>query len=50
VIAPRRRGGAKRPFFEGLEGAATDPFSRMDAERKWTLVAQGALWSNLADG
>ena len=31
-------------------GFATDPFSRMDGEREWTLIAQGALWSNLTDG
>jgi hypothetical protein len=31
-------------------GFATDPFSRMDGEREWTLIAQAALWSNLTDG
>jgi Zinc carboxypeptidase len=31
-------------------GFATDPFSRMDAEREWPLIAQAALWSNLTDG
>ena len=31
-------------------GFAIDPFSRMDGEREWTLIAQGALWSNLTDG
>ena len=31
-------------------GFATDPFSRMDGEREWTLIAQAALWSKLTDG
>ncbi len=31
-------------------GFATDPFSRMDGEREWTLIAQAALWSTLTDG
>jgi zinc carboxypeptidase len=28
---------------------ATNPFSRGDAEREWTLVAQAAFWGNLTD-
>jgi hypothetical protein len=31
-------------------GLAADPYSRMDGEREWTLIAQAALWSNLTDG
>jgi hypothetical protein len=30
-------------------GLATNPFSRGDAEREWTLIGQAALWSNLTD-
>jgi hypothetical protein len=30
-------------------GLATNPLSRMDAEREWLLVGQAALWSNLTD-
>src|SRR5690625_3883840 len=28
---------------------ATDPFSRGDAERAWTLIAQAALWTSAGD-
>ncbi|MPZ61052.1 MAG: hypothetical protein GEU93_07105 [Propionibacteriales bacterium] len=28
---------------------ATNPFSRGDAEREWTLIGQAAFWSNLTD-
>ena len=31
-------------------GLATNPFSRGDAEREWSLIGQAALWSNLTDG
>jgi hypothetical protein len=31
-------------------GLATNPFSRMDAEREWLAIGQAALWSNLTDG
>ncbi len=30
-------------------GLATNPFSRMDAEREWLWVGQAALWANLTD-
>ncbi len=30
-------------------GLATNPFSRQDAEREWTLIGQAALWSTLTD-
>jgi hypothetical protein len=30
-------------------GFAANPFSRQDAEREWSLIAQSALWSNLTD-
>lgn len=30
-------------------GLATNPLSRMDAEREWLLIGQAALWSNLTD-
>jgi hypothetical protein len=30
-------------------GLATNPFSRMDAEREWLLIGQAAFWSNLTD-
>jgi hypothetical protein len=30
-------------------GFAANPFSRQDAEREWSLIAQTALWSNLTD-
>jgi hypothetical protein len=30
-------------------GLATNPFSRGDAEREWTLIGQAAFWSNLTD-
>lgn len=28
---------------------ATNPFSRQDAERAWTLISQAILWTNLTD-
>jgi hypothetical protein len=30
-------------------GLATNPFSRQDAERLWTMVGQAALWTTLTD-
>ncbi|MGZ5291162.1 MAG: M14 family zinc carboxypeptidase [Actinomycetota bacterium] len=30
-------------------GLATNPLSRMDAEREWLLIGQAALWANLTD-
>ncbi len=30
-------------------GLATNPFSRQDAEREWTLMGQSAMWSMLTD-
>jgi zinc carboxypeptidase len=30
-------------------GLSTNPFSRQDAEREWTLIGQAALWSDLTD-
>jgi hypothetical protein len=30
-------------------GLASNPFSRMDAERAWLFVGQAAFWSNLTD-
>jgi hypothetical protein len=30
-------------------GYATNPFSRVDGEREWPLIAQAALWTDLTD-
>ena len=30
-------------------GLATNPFSRQDAEREWTMIGQAALWGTLTD-
>jgi hypothetical protein len=30
-------------------GLATNPFSRQDAEREWTMIGQAALWTTLTD-
>jgi hypothetical protein len=30
-------------------GLATNPFSRIDAEREWPFITQAAFWSDLTD-
>jgi hypothetical protein len=30
-------------------GLSTNPFSRQDAEREWTMIGQAALWATLTD-
>lgn len=30
-------------------GLSTNPFSRQDAEREWTMIGQAALWTTLTD-